>query len=393
MTRPHIGLGTITGLGTAGLTRAATPPAAALALQAVLNAIADAGLSPADIDGLIICRSGAASEQDLGLALQRTLGLRDLALLHVLHGEGTSSIQAIQMASLAVQAGVASHVVCVFADAPIVPGRPAHKSFGRIKSSQGMSGLRYSAGLFGGAAVFAMAARRHMALFGTLEVHFGAMAIATREWAIRNPQALLRTPLSMNDYLAARWIAEPFRLYDCAMPANGGIAVVVSATERAMDLAQPPVHILGVGQGHPGTPESRGFEPEVHSGAAQAGKMAFKMAGVGPTDVDICQLYDAFSYLPMLALEDYGFCAKGESGPFVASGVTAPGGALPVNTGGGHLSGCYLQGMTPVCEAVIQARGQAGERQCAKHDVILVSNEGGRFDHHASLILSPHPKV
>lgn len=129
----------------------------------------------------------------------------------------------------------------------------------------------------------------------------------------------------------------------------------------------------------------------MHSGAARARDIAFGMAGITLADVDQCQIYDAFSYITLLTLEEYGFCQKGEGGPFVASGVTGPGGALPTNTGGGHLSGFYLQGMTPVAEAVIQARGQAGERQCARHDIVLVTNEGGRFDHHACLVLSPHP--
>lgn len=363
---------------------------AMLALQAVQAAVADAGLALTQVDGLIVCRSGAASEKDLGLALQRSLGLRNLALLQVVHGEGTSAVQAVQTAALAVQAGMARHVVCVFADAPVLPGKPSHQSFGRIKTPAGIAGLRYAAGLFGGAAVYAMAARRHMALFGTRQEDLGAIAVQTRKWAMLNPQALLRTELTLEDYLAARWIAEPLRLYDCAMPANGGIAVVVSRGEQAPDMPQPPVYVAGFGQGHPGTPERRGYEPEVHSGAALARDVAFSMAGIGLGDIDICQFYDAFSYIPLVTLEDYGFCAKGEGGPFVASGVTGPGGRLPMNTGGGHLSGYYLQGMTPVCEGVLQARGQAGERQCDRHETVLVTNEGGRFDYHACVVLSTH---
>ncbi|MCZ4314820.1 thiolase family protein [Comamonadaceae bacterium G21597-S1] len=380
----------ITGLGMVGLTRDTPGPADNLACQAVLAAMADAGLDHADVDGLIVCRSGAASESDLGLALQRTLALRDLSLLQVLHGEGTSVVQAVQTAAMAVHHGAARQVAVVFADAPMQAGRPASKSFGRIKSSRGIGGLRYAAGLFGGASVHALAARRHMEVFGTREEHFGAVAIHTRRWAMMNPQAVLRDALTMEEYLAARWIAEPLRLYDCAMPVNGAIAVIVGDATRAATDAHEPVYILGFGQGHPGTPERRGFEPELHSGAAHARDIAFDMAGLAVRDVDLCQIYDAFSYMTLLTLEEYGFCRPGEGGAFIASGATGPGGSLPVNTGGGHLSGFYLQGMTPLAEGVIQARGQAGERQCARHDVVLVTNEGGRFDHHACVLLSPH---
>lgn len=380
----------ITGLGLAGLTRDAAGPAHVLARQAVAAAVQDAGLGLRDLDGLVICRSGAASEADLGLALQRMLSLQNLALLQVLQGEGTSVVQALQTAAMAVDAGLARHVAVVFADAPMQPDKRASESFGRVKTSRGFGGLRYSAGLVGGAAMHAMAARRHMALYGTTHEHLGAVAVHTRCWALLNPQAALRTELTLDQYLAARWIAEPLRLFDCAMPVNGGIAVVVSAADRAKDMAQPPVYLRGFGQGHPGTPDQRGFEPLVHSGAAQARDTALRMAGIGLGDIDLCQIYDAFSYLTLVTLEEYGFCAKGEGGPFVASGATGPGGSLPTNTGGGHLSGFYLQGMTPVAEGVLQARGAAGARQCARHDMVLVTNEGGRLDHHACLILSPH---
>jgi len=383
----------ITGLGMVGLTRSTPGPADALARQAVTAAIADAGLRHADIDGLVVCRSGAASESDLGLALQRTLSLRHLALLQVVHGEGTSVLQALQTAAMAVGAGVVRNAAVVFADAPMKAATPASKSFGRVKSSRGIKGLRYTAGLFGGAAVHALAARRHMAVYGTRQEHLGAVAVQTRRWATMNPRAVLRSELTLDDYLRARWIAEPLRLYDCAMPVNGGIAVIVSRADQAAHLAQPPIFMPGFGQGHPGLPDRRGFEPGLSTGAGQARDRAFAMAGVALSDVDQCQIYDAFSFMTLLTLEQYGFCASGEGGSFIASGATGPGGALPTNTGGGHLSGFYLQGMTPLAEGLIQARGQAGERQCPRHDVVLVTNEGGCFDHHACVLLSPHADI
>jgi acetyl-CoA acetyltransferase len=192
----------------------------------------------------------------------------------------------------------------------------------------------------------------------------------------------------MEDYLASPFIAAPFRLLDCAYPVNGGVAVIVSRLGEVPD-AQPAVYIHGMGQGHAGTANRAGFEPELVTGGQIAAEGAYRMAGISARQVSQAQIYDAFTYTTLVALEDYGFCRKGESGPFVAAGTTQPGGAFPVNTSGGQLSGYYLQGMTPLSEGIIQARGQGGERQ-AKNDLVLVTGNGGRLEYHACLILSPH---
>ncbi|MDB5451524.1 MAG: hypothetical protein JWO33_102 [Caulobacteraceae bacterium] len=376
-----------------GLVRQATPPSRTLAVRAVLAAAADAGLKPEDIDGLMVCRSGGASESDLGLNVQRAAMLTNLKLLEVVYAEGASSIAIIQTAAMAVSMGLATTVACVFADAPMTPGVSTSAAFGQRKTVKGVEGLRFAAGLFGGAGIYALAARRYMARYGATSEHLGAVAISARKWAQMNPRAIFQTPLTMEDYLASRWIADPFRLYDCAIPVNGSIAVIVTTVDRARDLARPPVHVLGMGQGHPGALDQHGFERELGGAAALAKQAAFAMADVSVKDIDVCAFYDAFTYSTLATLEDYGFCGRGEAKDFVASGAIAPGGSLPVNTGGGHLSGYYLQGMTPVSEAVLQARGEAGERQCAKHDLVLATNEGGRFDHHACLILSPHARA
>ncbi len=380
----------IVGLGMEGLTRAPTASARTLAARAVLAAAADAGLQPQEIDGLLVCRSGGASEAELGLNLQRAAVLPNLKLLQVSYAEGASSIANIQLAAMAVTHGLATAVACVFADAPLANGASSREAFGQRKAAEGLDSLRYTAGLFGGAGIFALAASRYIARYGATPEQFGAVAIAARAWARMNPSAVFREPLTLETYLASRWIAEPLRLYDCATPVNGAIAVIVTTAERAADLARPAVHILGMGQGHPGAPDQAGFEREIGGGGAAAGATAFAMARIGVDDVDLCQFYDAFTYITLNTLEAYGFCEPGEAGGFVADGRIAPGGALPVNTGGGHLSGFYLQGMTPVSEAVIQLRGDGGERQCPKTDIALVTNEGGRFDHHACLVLSPH---
>lgn len=376
----------ISGLGLSGISRTEPATARVLAIRAIRAAVDDAGLSADQVDGLIVTRSGAASADAYDLDLARNAGLQDLRLLQVLHAEGTSAVQAVQAAALAVTLGSARHVVCVFADAALKPRKRASESFGRIKSVEGMAGLRYTAGAIGGIASHALVARRHMTDHGTTRRQLGAVAVSARRWAESNPLAVMRKPLSIDDYLAARWIAEPFCLFDCAMPVNGGIAVVVSAREAARDLRHPPVHVLGAGQGHRGLPDHGAFD-DVLTGAALAGRGAFAQAGVAARDIQLCEFYDAFTINTLVMLEQYGFCKPGEAGPMAEDGAIAPGGRLPVNTGGGHLSGYYLQGMTPVSEAVMQVRGEAGERQCARHDLALVTGEGGRLDHHACLVL------
>lgn len=378
----------IAGLGMIGLSRVPGATARLLAARAVLAGLEDAGLDVSDLDGLLVCRSGGASEAELGLNLQRTLALPNLSLLQVGYAEGASSIALIQVAALAVSSGMARVVACVFADAPLAAGQTARDAFSRRKPANGVDSLRYAAGLFGGASLYALAARRYMHLYGASSEHFGAVAIAARAWATMNPLAVFRQPLTMEEYLASRLIVAPFRLYDCAMPVNGAIAVIVTAAERAADLKKPPIHILGMGQAHPGIPDQKGFERGLCVAGRAAKETALRMAGIELADIDICQFYDAFTYSTIASLEAYGFCAAGEGKDFVAGGAIGPGGTLPVNTGGGHLSGYYLQGMTPVSEAIVQARGEGGARQCGKHEIVLATNDGGRFDHHACLVLS-----
>jgi acetyl-CoA acetyltransferase len=201
---------------------------------------------------------------------------------------------------------------------------------------------------------------------------------------------VFREPMNIEDYHTSRWVIEPLHLFDCCMVNNGAVAVIVTTAERARSLKQPPVYVLGMGQGHPGNPRRAGYENEVNTGAVLAKETAFKMAGITTDDVDVCEFYDCYTYTTLVTLEDYGFCKKGEGGPFVSDGKLAPGGSLPTNTGGGMLSGYYMWGMTPVSEGVIQARGQGGARQAPRHDVVLVSSQGGVLDYHACLVLSPH---
>jgi len=385
VTLPHFA---IAGLGVTPMGRIYGRTPASFAGEAIKLAAADAGLTLADIDGLLINSPGA-----LNIWLARSLGLHDLRMLSEVQGYGSSAGAMVQYAGWAVATGMATTVACVFADAPLQEGVGAGASYGsRRPKAVGLHGIAASAGLTGANPMYAMATRRHMVTYGTTSEQLGAIAVAQRSWAVMNPHAQMRTPITLEDHQSSRWIAEPLRLLDCCLVSNGAVAVIVTTSERARDLAQPPVHVLGWGQAHPGAPSERGSDFGLVTGAVSSGRTAMGMAGVTPADVDVCQLYDCYTFTVLVTLEDYGFCKKGEGGEFVASGVLGPGGALPTNTGGGELSAYYMWGMTPLAEGVIQARGQGGERQVADHDIVLVSGNGGVLDHHATLVLSPEER-
>lgn len=376
----------IAGLGITPMGRIYGKTAAGFAQEAVQLAAADAGINVADIDGLLINSPG-----DLNVQLQKRLGLRNTKLLAEYQSFGSSAGAMIQYAGMAIDAGMAETVVCVFADAPLKEGIGAGAAYGaRRPNYKGFAAMQMSAGYGGANPRYAMAARRHMLTYGTTSEQFGAVAVQQRQWATMNPMAQFRDPITLEDHQNSRYIADPLRLLDCCLVSNGGIAVIVTSADRARSLRQPPVYALGWGQAHPGLVQQRGCRFGEISGAIESGARAFAMAGLAPSDVDVCQIYDCYTYTVIVSLEDYGFCAKGEGGAFVESGALGPGGSLPTNTGGGELSAYYMWGMTPISEAIIQARGTAGERQVPKHDVVLASGNGGILDYHSTLILSPH---
>ena len=376
----------IAGLGMTALGKVYGRTSAQFAAGAVRLAAADAGLKPGDIDGLLVS-SGVTGGVDLGLQLD--LGLHDLALLSEMQAYGSTAGAMVQVASMAVMSGMATAVACVWADAPLRQGLSASASYRAARQApSGWRGLSAAAGLASANQRYALAARRHMERYGTTSDQLGAIAVAQRDWAALNPLAQLRDPITLEDYRSSRWIAEPFRLLDCCLVSNGGIAVIVTAADRAAGLRQPPVWVRGWAQAHPGHSGRRFDDFGLVTGAAAAGPAALAMAGVGLADIDVVELYDCYTYTVLVTLEDYGFCAKGEGGPFAASGVLGPDGKLKVNTGGGQLSAYYMWGMTPLSEAVIQARGQAGDRQVPRHELVLVSGNGGVLDHHSTLILA-----
>jgi acetyl-CoA acetyltransferase len=267
----------------------------------------------------------------------------------------------------------------------------AYASKGR-RPAVGFAGYRTISGLVSANLYYALAARRHMNTYGTTSEQLAAIAVAQRAWAAGNPVAAMRDPITVADHQASRIIADPLHLLDCCLVSNGGIAVIVTSAQRAGELSRRPVHLWGYGQGHIDPPMARGSEFGLRTAAEWSGRTAMKMAGVNVNDIAMVQLYDCYTYTVLVTLEDYGFCAKGEGGPFVADGRLGPGGELPCNTGGGQLSAFYMWGMTPLAEAVIQCRGDGGSRQVASNDVVVVSGNGGVLEHHSTLILSPHRK-
>jgi acetyl-CoA acetyltransferase len=389
MTHRLKGRAAIVGLGLTPMGRVYDSPMG-FAVEAVRLALADAGLERGALDGLLLNPGIAWSDAAMGsFALQQALGLRDLRLSSTMNAGGATAAAMVQHAALAIDAGLATTVACVFSDAPLKPPKPAAggKKEGGSAAAYGFArGLNAAYGQFGVNALYAMVARRHMDRYGTTNDDLGAVAVAERAWANRNPTAQFHdSTLTLDDYHRSRWIVEPFHLLDCCLVSNGGAAVIVTSAERARDLRQPPVYLWGFGQGHPGG------DPvdTLTSGAPLAKRTAFVMAGIDTADVDVAELYDCYTFTVLVTLEDYGFCPKGESGRFVRDGNIAPGGRLPVNTGGGQLSSFYMWGMTPVSEAVIQARGQGGARQAAEHDVVLVSGNGGILSTHSTLVMSP----
>ena len=242
-------------------------------------------------------------------------------------------------------------------------------------------------GYFGAPATHAFGARRHMHEFGTTREHFGTIAIAFREHALRNPNAVMKKPLTMDDYLNARLIADPYGLFDCSLVSDGAGAVVVTSLERAKALKQPAVAIKGFGTFN----NTRGWLVEDHMirlAAKQSAEQAYRMSGLSAKDVSTAQIYDCFTGMVLAQLEDYGFCKKGEGGDFVSSGALELGGALPTNTSGGQLSEAHVEGMLQIVEGVRQLRHTyPADRQVKDAEIALISGHGGNTVCHSSLLL------
>jgi acetyl-CoA acetyltransferase len=352
----------VAGIGSTEFSRDSGRSDLSLATEAALAAIADAGLRPQDIDGIVRCDSDLVWPNDL----VTSLGMERLEYIGQAGPGGVAPCAMVGQAVAAILAGMATHVL-VFRS---LNGRSGRR-YGLSPLSAARAGGNNSYdeffapfGLLTPGQIFALMARKHMIEYGTSEKDLGAIALTCRARANANPRAQMHErALTMDDYLAARMIASPLRLYDFCLETDGACAVVVTSTERARDLAQPPVLISAVAQGSPPAPQPGIQFPVLMRDdlttlpARQAAETLYRRAGVGPDEVDVAQLYDCFTITVLLQLEDYGFCAKGEGGAYASSGEIDLGGRTPINTGGGHLSEGYIHGMNHIVEGVRQMRG------------------------------------
>jgi len=242
------------------------------------------------------------------------------------------------------------------------------------------------------AAAYAMAAARHMHQYGTTREHLAQVAVSARQWALKNPVAWEKTPLSIEDALSAKMVSYPLTVRDCCLVSDGGGAILLTLSDRARDLRKKPVYVLGVGEALSHLNISNMPDLTV-TAATRSGPLAFNMAKLGVKDVDVALLYDAFSINTILFLEDLGFCPKGEGGRFVQGGAISPGGSCPVNTNGGGLSYCHpgMYGLMLLIEATRQIRGECGDRQISGCEVALAHGNGGVLSSQATVILGAQP--
>jgi acetyl-CoA acetyltransferase len=343
-----------------------------LALRAIAAALADAGLAIGDVDGVACHRVGDSVPAVL---VAQSLGVQDLRFHYDLFGGGSASAGVLGGAAMAIATGQAECVVCWRS----INARSEFRMGGTGRAAPDTPEYQYLTpyGHVTPPQHFAMYARAYLSRYGLGPEDLGRVAVQQRRHAQANPRAMMRGPLSMEDYLASRWIVEPFRLFDCCLETDAAVALVVTSAERARDLAQVPVLISGAvyGSGHTLFSNRRG--DWATSAAATMSARLYAMAGVGPADVDVAELYDAFTPLVLLQLEDYGFCTKGEGAALVAEGATALGGRIPVNTHGGHLSEGYVHGLNHAVEAVSQLRWACGARQVSAAEVALSTGQPG----------------
>ena len=346
-----------------------------LMAQAVERALADAGLQKNDIDGVFAVLSPA------GLAaatVSEYLGLHPNVLEGTALG-GSSFINFVQWAALSLEAGLCDVALITYGSNARSGGR---RPGGLVPTPyEAIYDLRLVNG-------YALAAARHMHQYGTSRQQLAEIAVAARAWAARNPKAMIRGALSIDDVLAARMVSDPLTVRDCCLITDGAGALIMTRAERAKDFPHRPAYVLGVAA-DASHDQIAQMEDLTVTGAARSGPRAYQMAGLGPSDMDVLELYDAFTINTLLFLEDLGFCEKGEGGAFVEGGHIAPGGGLAVNTNGGGLS-CVHPGMYGIfllAEAVEQLRGTAGMRQIEGAETALVHGNGGTLSTQVTAIL------
>ena len=347
-----------------------------LNVEACREALADAGIEKAVVDAVLVKVPTSAHQFMFGQKVAEALGIQP-RLGGAWDQGGAANVTLLSMAIMAIEAGQCEVALVTYADNPRSGNRAV---YARPRGDDAVMGW------FSTAAGYAMIHRRHEIEHGTPPEAFGAVALASRRHGAANPQAQVRKPLTMDDYLASPRVVDPLRRDDCALVSDGGAALVVMSAAKARELGVPaPVPVLGFGHGQ------TSYELPLRASltrteAARAAHTAFAMAGARPQDVDVAQLYDCFTITVLMTLEDYGFCRPGESAAFVADGALEHGGRLPLNTSGGLLSETGMPGMQLIIEGVRQMRGTA-RLQVPGAKLCVVSNQGGTMHTHATLLL------
>jgi acetyl-CoA acetyltransferase len=358
----------------------------ALHAQVVKEALDDAGLVPSDVDALFT----AGSTPMASLELAEYLGMSPRFSDTTMTG-GSSFEMHVEHAAAALAFGLCDVAVVTFAQTPRAPGAIGPGQRRRDWDPTWPSpltewelpyGMRLPVG------GYALAASRHLSEFGTRPEDLAEIAVSTRAWAAKNPRARYREPLTVSEVLASPYVCEPLHKLDCCLVTDGAGAIVLTRADRAAHLRKPPAFVLGVGSCHTHAMISAMPDLTVTPGAV-SGPKAFGMAGIAPSDVDVLEAYDSFTITVLLALEDLGFCPKGEGGPFVRGGRLGPGGELPTNTNGGGLSYTHpgMYGMFLLVEAVRQVRGEAGPRQVKDVEIAVAHGCGGVLSATSTVVL------
>jgi acetyl-CoA acetyltransferase len=373
----------IVGAATFGIGKCPGISAVDMAAKAALMALADAGITLSEVDALY---TSAPYEALGGMELAEYLGITPKVT--DCNRTGGSAFEVyVQQAALALEAGLIDCALIAYGSNPASNPPPG---VGMTRQSPWEAAYRPLAPL----SSYALATSRHMHLYGTTRKHLAEVAVAARQWAQLNPEAAARDPLTVEDVLTARMVSDPLTVRDCCLFNDGAAAVVMVRADRAKDCAKAPVHVLGAA--HAVTHREISSMPDLTvTGAAISGTQAFAQAGVGPADMDVVMLYDAFTITPILFLEDLGFCPKGEGGRFISGGHIAPGGGLALNTNGGGLSCVHpgMYGLFLLVEAVRQLRGEAGDRQISDAHLALAHGNGGVLSSQATVILGTAPTL
>jgi acetyl-CoA acetyltransferase len=372
----------IVGIGSAGLGEAVNLTETDIIVEAARQAVADAGLTMADIDGLVTASMTAPMPS---MRISQDLGLNTTFVDTTCTG-GSSFLLHLLTASMALHCGLCNAVLVAYGSTQRTGVRRSIISQYRTVVDPDVYELPYRP--FNPPTSYALAAARHMYEFGTTREQLAEVAVAARQWASLNPEAFARQSLTIEDVLKSPMVCDPLSVRDCCLITDGAGAYVLVRADRARDLPNEPVFVLGVGAAH--THRQISSMPDLTAtGAKISGERAYAMAGLGPSEMDVLQLYDAFTINVLLFLEDLGFCPKGEGGRFVEQGTIAPGGRLPVNTNGGGLSCVHpgMYGIFLIIEAVRQIRGSAGERQVKGATTALCHGNGHVLSSQVTAIL------